>query len=476
MGTEPRRTTRSRRSGAETRRRTRSAYPRSGPVSPTSHRVADGCGSVARASTSSRIPLDGDQFATQSTDTTRPRRRSSGGPAATGTSHPGGTKAIRSEATPIASRSSISPSPATMTPAADRYATPSSARWTDARARRWSRPPGGWWATATRGARTLRIQGATNAAAMLSSRIACDPSAAARSVHAAGRVGIGQGSGGTDPNLRSAPWSAAAAAIIRWYRYPPVLRRGSPSVTSASRSSATSTSDPRTDPSERVVRLPHAHRHHLGPVGAERLGQPVVDPRGEDLDRHDLGPADLGKVVVASVSGHLGERAREDVEVAHHASLVQPFPLGHDLDAVVVRVPLVLRRGSIGHRVERPEGRRGADLEHQYLRATCIMPSSSRSRAAYASAAPSNANSVVASSLSGSSVIRRPAARRRLGTSHRSACRDGIVETCVLRIRNRRRWKAPPSGSATSLFPYQLQTSASPSCARSSRASRRASG
>src|SRR5512132_3378689 len=152
------------------------------------------------------------------------------------------------------------------------------------------------------GVRIPPIQGATNAAAMLSSRIASDPSAADRSVHAAGSVGIGQGSDGTDPNLSSAPWSAAAAAIIRWYRYPPVRRRGSPSVTSASRSCATSTSDVRTDPSEGVVRLPHAHRDDLGPVTAERLRQPVVDPRGEDFDRHDLGPADLGEVGVASVS------------------------------------------------------------------------------------------------------------------------------------------------------------------------------
>src|SRR4029453_16333495 len=306
----------------------------------------------------------------------------SGGPAATGTSHPGGTNAIRSDATPIARRSSISPSPATMTPAADRYATPSSARWADARARPWSRPPGGWGATATTGVRTRRIHGATNAAEMLSSRIASEPSAAARSVRAAGSAGIGHGSGGTEPNLTSAPWSAAAAAIIRWYRYPPVRRCGSPSVTSVSRSWATSTSDLRTDPPEGVVRLPHAHRHDLGSVTAERFRQPVVDPRREDIDRHDLGPADLRETAVASVSGHVGERAREDVEVADHATLVQPFPLGDDLDPVVVRVPLALGRRSIGHRVERPEGRRGADLEHQYLRATCIVPSSPRSSAA----------------------------------------------------------------------------------------------
>jgi hypothetical protein len=86
------------------------------------------------------------------------------------------------------------------------------------------------------GGRTARTHGATNAAAMLSRRIASDPSAAARNRHAAGSAGIGQGNDGTDPNLSSAPWSAAAAAIMRWYRYPPVLRCGSPSVTSPSRS------------------------------------------------------------------------------------------------------------------------------------------------------------------------------------------------------------------------------------------------
>ena len=65
--------------------------------------------------------------------------------------------------------------------------------------------------------------------------------------------------------------------------------------------------------------------------------------------------------------------------------------------------------------------------------------SSLRSSAVYASAACSNGTSCVASSFTGSSVIRRIAACRRRAMSHRPASRAGIVETWVLRIVSRRR-------------------------------------
>src|SRR6185503_19257844 len=154
-----------------------------------------------------------------------------------------------------------------------------------------------------------------------------------------------------------------------------------------------------------------------------------VDPRREDLDRHGLGAAGLGQVAIAHAVRHLGESTREDVEVADHAALVETLPLGHHLDAVVVWVPLVLRRRLVGHPMERAERRRGADLEHQNLNATCMMLSWPRSSAAYASPARSTGRSCVASSFTGSSVIRRMAARRRRATSHRPASRAGIVET-----------------------------------------------
>src|SRR5262245_35649434 len=261
---------------------------------------------------------------------------------------------------------------------------------------------------------------------------------------------------------------------MRWYRYPPVRRFGSPSVRSASRS--VRTSDARTHPSERLLGLPHANGQGLGAVVAERFGQALVDPRRQDLDRHRLGATDVPQVLVPQDVRGLGDHLRQHVEVHDHAALVEAFALRDHLDAVVVRVALVLRRGLVGHPVERAERRHGADLVHQYLSATCIRPSSPRSSASYASPARSNATSWVASSLSGSSVIRRSAARRRRSTVHRPASRAGIVETWVLLIARRRRWNAPPSGNGTSFVPYQLQTSTSPSCARSSSAAVRASG
>ncbi len=54
--------------------------------------------------------------------------------------------------------------------------------------------------------------------------------------------------------------------------------------------------------------------------------------------------------------------------------------------------------------------------------------------------------------------------RRRVAACrvHRSLNRAGMVDTCVLRIVSRRRWKSPPSGSDTSLAPYHDATSATP--------------
>src|SRR5204863_317449 len=69
----------------------------------------------------------------------------------------------------------------------------------------------------------------------------------------------------------------------------------------------------------------------------------------------------------------------------------------------------------------------------------------------------------VARSLRGSSPNNVVATWRRRRTSHRPASRAGIVDTCVLRIWSRRRWNSLPSRSETSLVPYQLQTSTSPS-------------
>ena len=75
--------------------------------------------------------------------------------------------------------------------------------------------------------------------------------------------------------------------------------------------------------------------------------------------------------------------------------------------------------------------------------------------------------------------VRRAARRRRRGVARRSIDRSdraGIVDTCVLRIVSRRRWKSPPSGSDTSFAPYQDATRATPSCDSSPSAVRSASG
>jgi hypothetical protein len=66
------------------------------------------------------------------------------------------------------------------------------------------------------GVRSRAIHGAANAAAMLSSRIASEPSAAARSARAPASAGSGQASAGMRSNRTEARWSGAAAAIMRW--------------------------------------------------------------------------------------------------------------------------------------------------------------------------------------------------------------------------------------------------------------------
>ena len=63
-----------------------------------------------------------------------------------------------------------------------------------------------------------RIHGAANAAARLSSTMASERTAAARSVSAAGPIGRGQGRSGIERNRIAAPYVEAAPAILRWYR------------------------------------------------------------------------------------------------------------------------------------------------------------------------------------------------------------------------------------------------------------------
>ena len=55
---------------------------------------------------------------------------------------------------------------------------------------------------------------------------------------------------------------------------------------------------------------------------------------------------------------------------------------------------------------------------------------------------------------SGSDPSSSTTARWRRRRSHRRASRAGIVDTCVLRIVSRRRWKRSPSGSTASRVPY----------------------
>ena len=70
----------------------------------------------------------------------------------------------------------------------------------------------------------------------------------------------------------------------------------------------------------------------------------------------------------------------------------------------------------------------------------------------------------------------RPRHGRRRPRSQRFAKRAGIVDTCVLRIVNRRRWKRPPSGSTAGWVPYQEATSNMPSWASNSKAPGSAAG
>ena len=107
-----------------------------------------------------------------------------------------------------------------------------------------------------------------------------------------------------------------------------------------------------------------------------------MDPCGEDLDGHLFGRAHRFEVSVTSTVRDVGQARRDDIEVADHAALVQLVPLGDDLDPVVVWMTFVLRRRLRRHAVERDEPGRRADLEHQYLSATCIKPASPRSSAA----------------------------------------------------------------------------------------------
>src|SRR5947209_10733155 len=67
---------------------------------------------------------------------------------------------------------------------------------------------------------------------MLSSTIACAPARTARAITAgASSTARGKGRSGNEANVRRASFCGARSEIRAWYRYPPVRRPGSPTVT-----------------------------------------------------------------------------------------------------------------------------------------------------------------------------------------------------------------------------------------------------
>ena len=66
------------------------------------------------------------------------------------------------------------------------------------------------------GAGDRAIQGVTNAAARLSSRMASERSDAARNARAAVAIARGHERSGIEQNRISAPYPGAALAIVRW--------------------------------------------------------------------------------------------------------------------------------------------------------------------------------------------------------------------------------------------------------------------
>src|SRR5690606_30586522 len=228
-------------------------------------------------------------------------------------------------------------------------------------------------------------------------------------------------------------------------------------------------------------RLPHPHGEVVAAAGGDRVGELVVQPLGEHLDGDRLGRGrpDGLEVAVAQAVGDLGQGLVEHVEVADHATVVEVVAADDDLEAVLVGVELALGALDARHHVQRPDLDRRSDLvhgAHVYHSAACTRSDAPASTAAYARGASAKGKSWVASGASGSSSSRRRATARRRACVQRPDRAAGTVDTWVLRTTRRRRWKSPPSGSGTSLVPYQDTTSTSPSWARSPSALRRASG
>src|SRR5690606_14831980 len=228
-------------------------------------------------------------------------------------------------------------------------------------------------------------------------------------------------------------------------------------------------------------RLPHPHGEVVAAAGGDGVGQLVVQPLGEHLDGHGLGRGrpDGLEVAVAQAVGDLGERLVEQVEVADHAPVVEVGAADDDLQPVVVGVELALGPLHARHHVQRPHLDRRPDLvhgAHVYHSAACTRPDAPASTAANARGASAKGKSWVASGVRGSSSSSVRATARRRARVQRPDSAAGIVDTWVLRTTRRRRWKSPPSGSATSFVPYHDTTSASPSWASRPSAVRRASG
>ena len=224
------------------------------------------------------------------------------------------------------------------------------------------------------------------------------------------------------------------------------------------------------EPTEGVGVLVHPDTERLGTGPAQRLGELGLRPAGEHLDGDGLGVVGTDQVEVLAVQPLVDglQRGVEHVEVADHPTIVELLALDEHLDAVVVLVQLSLGPLDAGHDVLGAQADRRTDLEHGISctpgRHGAVPPPGRRWRRT-PWRPPRRRSCGSPGVCSGSDPSRATVSACRRRRSQRADSRAGIVETCVLRIVSRRRWKAPPSGRLTSRVPYHDATSAVPSWA-----------
>src|SRR5580693_7494165 len=106
-----------------------------------------------------------------------------------------------------------------------------------------------------------------------------------------------------------------------------------PTLASSRRTSASCVVSAKRDGS-----FPHPHCQCLAACGGDGGREAVMHPAGEyfDCDRFSPGWAYLLQVAAFDLTGELGQRRFQYIQITDHAPVVEMFAVHHDLNSVVV--------------------------------------------------------------------------------------------------------------------------------------------